>query len=103
MSLSPDPEMVRDVQRTDGNREFRDIPGMGDTQAVLPHVLDMLRPWIDERHVLASLHHVGAGVPADGPRSDDSYLPTHAFPPVFLTPETSAPAGLITMIPTATK
>jgi len=51
---------------------------------VLPHVLDMLGPWIDERHVLASLHHMGAGVPANGTRSDDRYLPTHAFLPAFL-------------------
>jgi hypothetical protein len=36
----------------------------------------MLGPWIDERHVLAHLHHMGAGIPADGTRFDDSYLPT---------------------------
>ena len=71
---------VRDVQRTHGNREFRDVPGVGDAQAVLSHVLDMLGPWIDERHVLARLHHMGAGIPADGTRSHDSYLPTHGFP-----------------------
>jgi hypothetical protein len=54
---------------------------VGDAQAVLPHVLDMLGPWIDERHVLARLHHMGAGIPADRARSDDRYLPTHCFPP----------------------
>ena len=52
--------------------------GVGDAQAV--HMLDMLGPWNDERHVLARLHHMRAGIPADGARSDDSYLPTHASP-----------------------
>jgi hypothetical protein len=71
---------------------------VGDAQAVLPHVLDMLGPWIDERHVLARLHHMGAGIPADGTRSDNRYLPTHAFPPALLPAEASAPARLITMV-----
>src|SRR5258706_1933171 len=87
---------VRDVQRSHGNREFCDVPGVGDAQAVLPHVLNMLGPRIDERHVLARLHHMGAGIPADGTRSDNSYLPTHTFLPAFLAAEASAPAGLIT-------
>jgi hypothetical protein len=39
----------------------------------------MLGPRIDERHVLARLHHMGANIPADGTRSDNGYLPTHAF------------------------
>jgi hypothetical protein len=60
-----------------------DVPGVGDAQAVLPHVLDMLGPWIDERHVLARLHHMGAGIPADGTCANNSYLPTHAFLPAF--------------------
>jgi hypothetical protein len=30
---------------------------------------------------------MGAGIPADGTSSDDSYLPTHAFPLVFLAAE----------------
>src|ERR1700730_3356002 len=47
---------------------------------MLPHVLDVLGPGIDERHVLARLHHMGAGIPADGTSSDDSYLPTPVFP-----------------------
>src|SRR5882757_5888018 len=78
---------VRDVQRAHRNREFRDVPGVGDAQPVLPHVLDVLGPWIDERDVLARLHHMGAGIPADGSRSDNSYLPTHAFLPAFLAAE----------------
>ena len=96
--LLGEPLRVRDVQRAHGNREFCDVPGVGDAQAVLPHVLDMLGPWIDERHVLARLHHMGAGIPADGTRSDNSYLPTHAFLPAFLAAEASAPAGLITTV-----
>src|SRR5712672_2349921 len=75
---------VRDVQHAHGNREFRDVPCVGDAQSVLPHVLDVLGPRIDERHVLARLHHMGAGIPANGTSSDDSYLPTHAFPLAFL-------------------
>ena len=63
---------VRDMQRPHGNREFRDVHGVGDAQAVLSHVLDMLGPRIDERHVLARLHHMGAGIPADGTCSDDN-------------------------------
>jgi hypothetical protein len=51
---------------------------------VLPHVLNMLGPWIDERHVLARLHHMGAGIPADGTRSDNCYLPPHAVLPALL-------------------
>jgi hypothetical protein len=48
-------------------------------------VFDMLGPWIDEGYVLARLHHMGAGIPADRTRSDDRDLPTHCFPPgVFL-------------------
>jgi hypothetical protein len=58
----------------------------------------MLGPRIDERHVLARLHHMGAGIPADGTRSDNSYLPTHAFLPAFLAADASAPAGLITTV-----
>jgi hypothetical protein len=57
-------------------------------------MLDMLGPWIDEGHVLAGLHHMGAGIPADGSRPDDSYLPTHAFLPALLAAEVSALAGL---------
>src|ERR1700682_3667831 len=72
------------MQRAHRNREFRDVLGVGDAQAVLPHVLDMLGPGIDERHVLARLHHMGAGIPADRTRSDDSYFPTHALLPGFL-------------------
>src|SRR5450432_1380853 len=87
---------VRDVQRAHRNREFRDVLGVGDAQAVLSHVLDMLRPRIDEGHVLARLHHMGAGIAADRTRSDNRYLPTHAFLPAFALTEASAPAGLIT-------
>src|SRR5258705_11802605 len=79
-------------------REFCHVPGVGDAQAVLPHVLNMLGPRIDERHVLARLHHMGAGVPADGTRSDNSYLPTHTFLPTFLAAEATAPAGFTTPV-----
>src|SRR5580693_5175257 len=67
---------------------------MGDAQAMLPHVLDMLGPWIDERDLLTRLHHMRAGIPADGTRPDDSYLSTHAFLPALLESEASAPARI---------
>jgi hypothetical protein len=41
---------------------------------------------------------MGAGIPADGTRSDNGYLPTHAFLPAFLAAKASAPAGLITTV-----
>ena len=71
---------------------------MSDAQAVLPHVLDMLGPWIDERHVLAGLHHVCAGIPADGTRSDDRYLPTHAFLPHSRQPRLARLVGSSQMV-----
>jgi hypothetical protein len=46
---------------------------------MLLHVIDMRGPWIDEGHILASLHHMGAGIPANRTRSNDGYLPAHAF------------------------
>jgi hypothetical protein len=67
------------VERAHRNREFRDVHGVGDAQPALPHVLDMLRPGIDERDVLTRLHHMGAGIAADGARSDDRDLPAHGF------------------------
>jgi hypothetical protein len=43
----------------------------------------MLGPGIDERDVLARLHHMRAGISADRTRSDNNYLPTHAFLRLF--------------------
>jgi hypothetical protein len=52
----------------------------------------VLGPGIDERHVLARLHHMGAGIPADSTSSNNSYLPTHAFPLAFLAaPDATGP------------
>ena len=59
---------------------------MGDAQAVLAHVLDMLGPRIDEGDVLAGLHHVRAGIAADRP------APTIAiFLPMLLLPACATP------------
>jgi hypothetical protein len=41
---------------------------------------------------------MGAGIPADGTRSDDSYLSIHAFLPAFLAIEDSAQAEPITTV-----
>ena len=51
---------------------------MGDAQAVLAHVLDMLGPGIDEGDVFAGLHHMGAGISADRAGSDDCNPAAHA-------------------------
>ena len=75
---------VGDVQRAHGNGEFRYIHGVGDAQAVFAHMLDMLGPWIDEGHVLARLHHMGAGISPDGTGSDDRDFLAHAFPLRFI-------------------
>ncbi len=40
--------------------------------------------------VLAGLHHMSAGIPADGPRSDDRDFPAHGFPRHFLRRRTQA-------------
>src|ERR1700754_1364361 len=72
---------IREVQRAHRDRKFLDVHGVGDAQAVAPHVLDMLGPWVDEVHVLARLHHMGAGIAADRTRSDNRYFPAHAFLP----------------------
>jgi hypothetical protein len=58
----------------------------------------MLGPRIDERHVLARLHHMRAGISADRTRAKDSYLPTHAFLPALLLAEASAPAWFFTTV-----
>jgi hypothetical protein len=39
---------------------------------------------------------MGASISADGTRSDNGYLPTHAFLPALLAAEASAPGSLIT-------
>jgi hypothetical protein len=53
-------------------------------QAVLSHVLNVRRPGIDESYVLAGLHHVGAGIPADRTRSEYCYLlPAQTYLPTF--------------------
>jgi hypothetical protein len=41
---------------------------------------------------------MGAGISADGTRSDNSYLPTHAFLPALLAAEASAPGLLFTTV-----
>ena len=71
------------MQRAHGDGEFRHVPGVRHAQAMLSHMLDVLGPGIDERHVLAGLHHMGAGIAADRTRSDDGNLLAHAVLPAF--------------------
>ena len=70
---------VGEVQRPHGHRELRHVHGVGDAQAVLAHMLDVLGPGVDERHVLARLHHVRARIAADRARPDDGYLAAHGL------------------------
>ena len=63
-----------------GTENSANVHGVGDAQPVLAHMLDMLGPGIDERDVLAGLHHMGAGIAADGACSDDRDLPAHGSP-----------------------
>ena len=44
-------------------------------------LLDMRGPRIDERHILAGLHHMSAGITADRACSDDDNLAAHSVPP----------------------
>jgi hypothetical protein len=50
---------------------------------MLSHVLDVRGPRIDERHVLAGLYHMGAGIAAYRTSSDNGYLPAHTLLPAF--------------------
>ncbi len=70
---------VGDVQRAHRHGEFRLRHGVGDAQAVLAHMLDMVRPRIDEGDVLAGLHHMRAGIAADRAGADKSDFLAHAF------------------------
>jgi hypothetical protein len=56
---------------------------MGDAQAMLAHMLDMGRPWIDEGHVLAGLNHVRAGITADRAGADDDNFSAHPVLPFW--------------------
>jgi hypothetical protein len=56
---------------------------MRDAQAVLLHFIDMRRPQVDERHLLAGPHHVRPGVTADRSDPDDRDSLTHHCSPVI--------------------
>src|SRR2546428_14174917 len=47
---------------------------MGNPETVLADGLDIFRPRIDVRHILAGLHHVRARIAADRSCADDCYL-----------------------------
>ena len=57
---------------------------MRHAQAVLAHMLDMRRPWVDEGHVLAGGHHMSAGIAADRAGSDKGDFLAHNFLPLPL-------------------
>jgi len=54
--------------------ERLDIADMGDPQPVLTDGFDVFRPRIDIGYVLASLHHMRAGITANRSRADDRDL-----------------------------
>ncbi len=69
------------VERAHRHGEFGDLLGVRDAQPVRLHVVDVLGPGIDERHVLARPRHVRARIPADRSRPDDGNLAAHALLP----------------------
>jgi hypothetical protein len=71
---------------------------VGDAQAVLPHVLDMLGPGVDEGDVLARLHHVRARIPPDRTGADDRDSLPHGVLLAIPMPQDSAPVGPTTML-----
>ncbi len=50
---------------------------MRHAQAMGTHMLDMRGPGVDERHILACLHHMRPGIAAHGTGTDDRYPFTH--------------------------
>ena len=54
---------------------------MRDAQPVFLDLLDVLRPRVDERHILAGLRHMRAGIAADRPGADDDDPLAHCFLP----------------------
>jgi hypothetical protein len=76
---------IGDVKGAHRHGEFRLLHRVGDAQAVLSHVLDMLRPRVDEGYVFAGLHHVGAGIAADRAASDKGDFFAHCFLPILAT------------------
>ena len=85
---------VGHVERAHRHGEFRFLHGMRHAQAVLSHVLDVRRPRIDEGHVLAGLHHMGAGIAADRARSDKGNLPSHDFLQLSPSTDHSVPGAI---------
>ena len=67
-----------------GTENSGDVHRVGDAQPVLAHMLDMLGPGIDEGDVLAGLHHMSAGIAADGAGPDDRDSSGPCFPRHFL-------------------
>src|SRR5204863_7606417 len=74
-----EPLRARDMPRPHRNRELRHVHRMRYAQPMLAHMLDMLGPRVDERHILARLRHVGAGITPDRARPDDGYLVAHGL------------------------
>ena len=52
-----------------------------EADAVLGHVVDMVRPGIDERHILAATGQMAARITADRTGADDDNLLTHGISP----------------------
>jgi hypothetical protein len=66
------------------HREFGDVLGVRDAQPMLAHVLDVLGPRVDERHVLAGLHHMRTGIAADRACADNGDFLAHGVLPQLL-------------------
>ena len=66
------------VQGTRRRRELGHVAQVADAQARCPYRLDVLRPEVDEGHVLAGLCHMGAGIAADCARADNRNPGSHS-------------------------
>src|SRR5437764_13154515 len=67
---------------------------MSDAQPVLLDFLDMLRPRIDEGHILTGLRDVRAGIAADRPGADDDDSLAHGSLPTAVLDGILAAAGV---------
>jgi 2-keto-4-pentenoate hydratase/2-oxohepta-3-ene-1,7-dioic acid hydratase in catechol pathway len=75
---------IGEMERAHRHGEFRDLLGVGHAEPVAAHSLHMFWPGIEKNHFLARLHHMRAGIAADGAGSDDRDLLAHTSLPVSL-------------------
>ena len=70
------------MQRARLHGEFRHIAQMRDAQPRLAHGFNMLRPGVNEGHILPRLDHMRAGVTANRTRTENRYSWLHRVSPL---------------------